>query len=486
MGGGTPMFSVLAPIAASERVLALDVLRAIALFAVFLINVEYFSRPLEAHGLGLEPGLAGISYALAWSEYVFVEGKAWCLFALLFGMGFAVMQERAQNTQRGFVAPYLRRIAMLLLLGVTHVALLWAGDVLHSYAFAAAVMLVMLYGRAWWLLLPVPAFAAALLLVGGRGYLGGVIAFTLFAATAAWIRRGGVDRLWKAGAMLYMSPVVVITAMTLPALMAPPSVETVAARAGRIAQLQSEVVHATEVIRSGSYLDNLVLRVSDVLGDLPDETRLLVAAVGLFLVGSWFVRAGVVRDLSRHRALLGRIAIAGLLVGLGLALASASIAIGLDAKRATLWTLASQLMALAALPASVGAACAVLWVLSAGVRLGWLAPAGRMALSNYLMQSVVGTMVFYGYGAGLAGQIDRVGQLLLVVVVFALQLALSHWWLRHFRFGPVEWLWRAVTYLSWPPLRRAMDAVHVVQAREDLGRCRDLQSQANGPTCRGW
>ena len=86
--------------------------------------------------------------------------------------------------------------------------------------------------------------------------------------------------------------------------------------------------------------------------------------------------------------------------------------------------------------------------------LRWLAPAGRMALSNYLAQSLVCTLLFYGYGLGWFEQMGRAWQLLFAVALFAAQVALSRAWLRHFRFGPMEWLWRAITYWRWPPLRR--------------------------------
>jgi uncharacterized protein len=87
-----------------------------------------------------------------------------------------------------------------------------------------------------------------------------------------------------------------------------------------------------------------------------------------------------------------------------------------------------------------------------------LAPAGRMALTNYIAQSVIGTLLFYGYGLGLWGQVGRASQVLGVLVVFALQLAVSHWWLQRFRYGPLEWLWRAFTYAQWPAMRRQATA----------------------------
>lgn len=455
--GGGPVSAAsrpLAPTAAGERIAALDILRAIALFGVFLVNVEFFARPIETSGFGIEPGLSGVNHALAWIEYVLVTGKSWTLFAMLFGMGFAVMLERAGQAQRGFVAPYLRRTAALLAFGLAHVALVWAGDILHSYAIAACVLLAILCGRPWWLLLPVPAFAAALLIIGGKGYLGGVIGFVLFACAAAWIRRSDVGRLWKAGAMLYASVSCVILAMTVPALFAAPTPERQAAAAERYAELQAGIAHAVRVNAEGSYFDNLQLRMGFLLDGLPDETRLLAVAIGMFLIGVWFVRSGVVRDLRAHRALLARIAAIGIPAGIALALGSAAISTGFDSQRRAISTVAAQLMSLASLPLSVGYACAVLWLIQVGARVAWLAPVGRMALTNYLMQSLIGTLLFYGYGAGLSGRIDRIGQLLFVIGVFGLQIALSHWWLRRFHFGPAEWLWRAATYRVWPPMRR--------------------------------
>jgi uncharacterized protein len=86
--------------------------------------------------------------------------------------------------------------------------------------------------------------------------------------------------------------------------------------------------------------------------------------------------------------------------------------------------------------------------------LGLLAPAGRMALTNYLAQSIVCTLVFYGYGLGYFEQLSRAWQVPFVLALFALQVAFSHWWLGRFRFGPAEWLWRTATYGRLPPMRR--------------------------------
>ena len=176
-------------------------------------------------------------------------------------------------------------------------------------------------------------------------------------------------------------------------------------------------------------------------------------------MGAWLLRSGAIAHPRAHAGLHRTLRLVALPVGVALALASASVAVRFDwegdANRALL---AMSLMLLASPLMSLGY---LSWTLRAlqtdiGARaLGVLAPAGRMALTHYLLQSVVGTLVFYGYGLGLWDQVTRRWQLLGVVALFVLQVLASRLWLAHFRFGPVEWAWRACTYGRFPPMRAA-------------------------------
>jgi uncharacterized protein len=132
------------PVAESDRLHLLDVLRAIALLGIFVVNIEYMARPVDTAGYGIDPALAGVDFALAWIEYVLAHGKFWMLFALLFGAGVAVMRARAEAAGRAFARTYLRRTGVLFLLGVAHATLLWGGDILHTYAVAALVLMALL------------------------------------------------------------------------------------------------------------------------------------------------------------------------------------------------------------------------------------------------------------------------------------------------------------------------------------------------------
>src|SRR5258706_3450728 len=137
----------LAPIAASERIQALDVVRGFALIGIFLMNIEYFNRALATMGQGMPKELVGLDWLATWFVNYFVQGKFWTIFSMLFGMGFAVMLTRAERSDRGFIAPYLRRILALAVFGAVHYIFIWQGDILYSYATAAGALMIVLYGR---------------------------------------------------------------------------------------------------------------------------------------------------------------------------------------------------------------------------------------------------------------------------------------------------------------------------------------------------
>src|SRR5690606_29527181 len=178
---------------------------------------------------------------------------------------------------------------------------------------------------------------------------------------------------------------------------------------------------------------------------------ILLMVVGYFLLGRWLAVSGRVIDLQAHRRFLQRWAIVGLPLGLALAAVGAALMYRGDLALLDQVALVGILMAFMAgvvLPLGYLAV-----VLLAASKLTWLAPIGRMALSQYLLQSIVWTLVFYGYGLGLWEQVPRLWHPVLVVVFFALQVGISHWWLKRYRSGPAEWLWRSFTYWSWQPFK---------------------------------
>lgn len=416
-----------APVAPRERIAALDVIRGFALLGIFLMNVEYFSRSTLTIAQGMPPDLEGIDHLAGWLIYVFVQGKFWTMFSLLFGMGFAVMLSRARTAGRAFVGIYLRRTLALLGFGLAHGILIWSGDILHAYALLAFLLLL-------------------------------------------FFRRTPVDRLWRWGIGLYAVPLIGIAVALAAMPVQDPAVGGAAEQAagadavkdGDAAEAEARfaalVAESERVMREGRYGEAVVQRARELLLHL----NMLVFGgwliLGMFLIGAWLLRSGAMVEPARHLRLFRWLTFAGLPTGIALALLSASLGTSFALDQADPVMLRAVLLMLLANPlvclGYVGAIVLALQSPRWAPRLAILAPAGRMALSNYLLQSLVGTLVFYGYGLGLYGQVPRAWQVVLVAGVFALQLALSAWWLERFRYGPAEWLWRSITYLRLQPMRR--------------------------------
>ena len=409
MSAGTGAF---APIDAPRRILALDAIRGFALLGIFLMNVEWFSRPMQEMGAGIAPGTAGLDHVVAWLVYVFVQGKFWVLFSLLFGMGFAVMSARAGDAAT-FNRAYLRRCAVLLLFGVAHAVLLWPGDILHSYAVAALILLAfgeMSDRKRLWLGVAIYAGVVLLsLLIGGM--------LSVLPAEAG-------EELAKANGLT-----------------------------------SDAATAAAQVYAHGDFIQVTAQRWRDFMRLLESDVVVVPMAIGVFMIGVWLVRSGRMHDVAAQRAFFARLALYAIPAGLALVACSVALGTSFDvASQMGMMTVASAVMLAGSLPLALG--YLALFVLGLGVpglrrALGWLAPAGRMALTNYLLQSLVAALVFHGYGLALWGQLGRAAQVALVFAVFAAQLLLSALWLSRYRFGPMEWLWRWLTYGAPPPMRKA-------------------------------
>lgn len=405
----------LMPTGANQRLQTLDVLRGFALLGIFLMNVEYFGRPLGDMGHGIDPAQAPFDFALSWLIYVFVQGKFWILFSLLFGMGFALMGERARAAGRPFTTLYLRRSLCLLAIGLAHALLVWAGDILVAYAIGAL------------LLLPFHDLSP--------------------------------QRQGRWGALLYGLPVLAMFAMASLMLVLQAAGSSTADRPDPAQQAAEAAMRAMEVTAysQGSWWQATQARVQYFTAHFGETLVFVAFALGIFLVGAWLLRSGAISEPHAHDALHRRLRRIALPVGVGLALVSTAVSTRLDWEHDGARSMLAMALMMAASPLmSLGYLALVVEALrtNAGARVfGVLAPAGRMALSNYLLQSLLGTWVFYAHGLGLWGEVPRRWQVLGVFAVFALQVAASHWWLARFRFGPAEWLWRACTYGRIPPIR---------------------------------
>jgi len=385
--------------------------RGFALFGVLLVNMFGFG----ADSIAWNSPIDELAFAVT---RVFFESKMWTLFSILFGFGFALQLQSAHARGFRILPTYLRRLAVLFALGAAH-ALLFDGDILMLYAELGLVLL--------------------------------------------FVHRLPTRKLFVlAVALMLIFPL---------ARFASDQDQSQSARSEEIlnvseARSELEQAQRTDVYATGSLAevaaDNANAIPADPLEDLyTPESGLTVFA--MFLLGFSIGRSGVLRDIPGHVASIARMRIWGLGLGLTAMAAERVLAVtsgyavfreqqtgpGVQFAGDLLFTFGVTALAL-------GYAATI--VLAAQTSRGRaalmpLAGVGRLALTVYLTQTLMFTTLFYGYGFG---QVFRLGPAIVTawaVVIFAVQVVVCQWWLRRFRFGPVEWLWRSLTYLKWQPLR---------------------------------
>jgi len=346
----------------------------------------------------------------------FFEWKSWTLFAMLFGFGFATQLQRADARGFPILRVTLRRLAVLFVIGAAH-ALLFDGDILMLYAeLGLGLLMVRRLPTRWLLLLAV----------------GLVLVFPLARLASTGARSAGME-----------------------------AIESVERARASLERSQQTHVYATGSLAEVA-ADNASAIPADPLEDVASpESGLAVFA--MFLVGLCIGRSRVLRDIPGHIAAIARVRTWGL--ALGLAAMGAQQALAATAgytvfrpqQSAPGVQLAGDLLIALGTPAlALGYAAAL--ALAAQTPRGKaallpLASVGRLALSVYLTQTLIFTTLFYGYGFGQAFRLGPVVVTAWAVTIFGVQVVACRWWSRRFRFGPVEWMWRSLTYLTWQPLR---------------------------------
>ncbi|WP_229725626.1 DUF418 domain-containing protein [Calditerricola satsumensis] len=402
-----PMESRPAPVAPGERLLALDVLRGLALLGILAVNMAHFSSPAIFWAMaGIDPWDRPWDDAAQGLVQVLAEGKFYPLFSLLFGAGMVRFTERAAARGGPPGRLFARRLAVLLAIGALHALFVWSGDILLTYALVGFL-----------LLLPFRRRTAKAALARGIGCI--ALALCVYALLVGPMM--GTE-----------NPALVLWAREM-------------------------ADRSLAVYGSGSYAEQLEMRFIDLSLQYSNAVIYFPFILGIFLLGAAAAKVQLIERLPATRPLVRRTGTVGLVVGLPLA----ALAAYADARLTPGVTTAYDLLAF--LGYALGGLALALWYASAIVllverpawrrRLAPLAAAGRMALTNYLLQSLVCTTLFYSYGLGLYGRVGPAGGLLLTLAIFGGQLAFSAWWLRRFRFGPVEWLWRTLTYGRRQPLR---------------------------------
>ncbi len=396
------------------RIDSLDVLRGVAILGILVMNIQAFAMVSAAYVNPTVAGpMTGSDFWLWLVAHVGFENKFLSIFSALFGAGLVLMAERAGATRGGAWRRHGRRMGILALIGLAHAYLIWYGDILFVYALI------------------------------------GMLAFGF--------RHASVRRLLVAAAMLYLVPTVFALVMTV-LLNAMPAADY-QALADEVWQPSASAIASQEAAYRGGWLAQMPQRIEDAatahLWLLPTELGWRVLA--LMLAGMAAYRSGLLTG-AWHVRTYARTAAIGFGLGVPLALAGVAFNEATGWQMATSMYLGAELNALAAPLVALGWTGLALMVLQRGWLRGLagrLRAVGRTALSSYLLTSVLCTVIFYGHGLGLFGQLDRLEQKLVMVLVWLVLLSVAPAWLRRFRMGPVEWLWRWGVYGDRPPLVRS-------------------------------
>ena len=515
----SPKIENLTPITISERIDAMDILRGLALVGILLMNIEWFNRAISSVG-SQDISLTGLDHAIGWLIRCFVEGKFYTLFALLFGMGFAVMLIRAKAAKRPFGAWFSRRMLVLMAFGFLHMVFLWGGDILHDYGFAGLLLL------AWVTLLKKPLFKPydnptsfltlalvwlsvpiLLSVISGIGF---GLSHSTEDLTAQWHEQIKVAERVEAinlaqttsaqqNSEALTTTKALIAASTIPDIKGDidssnlasdpsPALATTSAPVkpttaitdsvktaielfpqaaierqaqaivAQQAEIQADELREINAFTNGSYWQATAFRLNFALFmltfTLPFAFTMLLP---IFILGYWLVSSSIMKHYQEHALAFKIIAYLGLGLGTVLEVAGLLVAQHPVAKQVMLLQVVGETLffigQFVMTAGYFGLIMALLTTQKWRKRLAVFIPMGRMALTNYIMHSMILSSLFYGYAGGYFGEISRAPQMLLVFAIVVFQLLFSRLWLNHYAFGPLEWLWRCLSYKKIQTMR---------------------------------
>ncbi|MGB0872409.1 MAG: DUF418 domain-containing protein [Solirubrobacterales bacterium] len=389
---------------APRRIALVDGLRGFALLGILIVNITYFSTAyLRDLGLPDPQATSWLDDATQWMMALLFEYKFYILFSFLFGYSFVLQMLSAERQGKSFGRRMLRRLLGLFVIGSLHAVFLWHGDILTTYAVVGLFLLAM-RGVS-------PNVAVAV----------GVVVLAAYAA------------LW-----LMFTAVLSLEPFELD-----------------LGESMIEARDATAAYRGGfgDVLDQRLIELPYYLGSIVIAQA--PVAFAMFLFGLAAAKINLFAEVARYRRDFKRALMIALPIGVVGAIAYAETTF-LDPNDPLLYA-GISIAALTA-PFLTGSYVSI-FVLASTKRAGAavinaLAPVGRMALSNYVLQSVLMGLVFFGYGLGYFGELGPFQTLLVALAIFATQIPISAWWLNRHTYGPLEWLLRAFTNFTIPAWRK--------------------------------
>jgi uncharacterized protein len=397
------------PVQQHDRLIVVDILRGIAVLGILIVNMSMINTPffyLQFAGIDMWTSL--------WDEwveafiYVFAQGKFYTLFSFLFGLGFVIFMERAELKVKRPHLLFVRRLLVLLSFGLIHAYLIWWGDILVTYALGGLLLLAFYKVKPKTLIIWAIALQTTYLCIIG-----------LNVGLTSLVERAN------------------------PGILA---AEYQAVIADYIYRIESSM-HA---YGEGTFAEIMNQRMNDVHFAMGSSVFSLFTILPMFLLGVYAGRIKIFQQIQHYSSFIRKIWIWSFAAGLSLNLLKFWSTGKIDPLRPSIYDTYQ------ALGMTVGDTALSLFYIASVVllteqvrwreRLKPFANVGRMAVSNYLFQSILCTTLFYSYGLGLYGQVGPLLGLVLTSVIFIFQIYASRLWMEKYHFGPVEWLWRTLTY----------------------------------------
>jgi len=423
------------PVSKSDRLHSMDVLRGVALLGILMINIEFFAQPLQnLINPALSTDFVGLNYYIWLLKELIYLGKMWSIFAILFGAGAFLLITRAEK--RGMAAGiadiYYRRLFWLLLFALIHAYLIWSGDILFFYAVVGLFLYPVrkLSVRGMFI-----AVAILLILSTLMPYLDYKNDVSLHKQVTE------INAIKEKGQELTEEQTVIFEEWKIKDAFIHPDQET----------LQKKI----ETMSKGTYFE-IIKSEKDWVRSGHTEwfyKKGFFGTLMMMILGMALIKSGILSAKSKNRTYLMLMAL-GYIIGFSLAIFRIrySLANNFSLLSFDLAGIVWQTEITAVALGHIGLIC----LFCKSNILGWLkislAAVGRMAFTNYIVQSLIGTFLYYSYGFGLYGAMAKTEQLWVVGAVWVFQLIASPIWLKYFRFGPMEWVWRSLTYWQRQPM----------------------------------
>lgn len=403
-------------VAPKERIFLIDGLRGFSLLGIILAHISGWF-------------IAGGIPTPVWQKYqndvgtaianyfggIFIDGKFYTLFSFLFGLSFAIQLLQRKENDTKFIPRFMWRLVILFIIGFIH-HIHWKGDILGIYAVLGFVMILF---------------------------------------------RNASDKILWIGILFFIlnMPVVIRDVVQKTKPKEKPKTEKEQKIEGE--KYEKETAESYDTLKKGTYSEVVAQNFRDFKykADFQFSSGRIYITLGFFLLGLWAGKKRIFENFEHQKTFFKKIMWSGLIANVFI------VAFFITIEQMKLWEKLGDWMNIIANSLYTIHCITMTLFYITGISLllnlksmKWIldkfAFVGKMGLTNYLLQSVIGVILFYGIGFGLAGEFNAGWCYLIGIGIFILQIILSKWWLSKFNYGPMEWLWRSATYLKWQPMQK--------------------------------